>query len=375
MVVETGSVLSGALALSSSAPLLHPAASGAHAPHEPADVVKTFHEIIDTLPEQIALVDEHWTILTVNAAWTKTVWLYRYPELAIGANYRKFCRQRMREGHTGAIQAEAAIAHMEKSGANSARFIYTGTGAGAEHDFELRISRLELGGRTYATIARYDISELTQLRREHAEFSEAVIHERLAERRRIARELHDSTSQLLVCIGLGLGQLRRSTPKKGQRKVVSEMEGLLRETQRSIRSMSYLAYPPDVEKLGLVEAIRTITCGFAARAGLEIKFEADEGFTLPSPHAEMAIYRIVQEALSNIHRHAHATEAEVRLVKRKGATHVVVADNGAGVAPGQPKGVGLNGMAGRLAELDGRLSIVRTPKGTAVIASLPGAES
>ena len=336
-----------------------------------AEVAQTFHSLVDGLPEQIALVDDRWIVLTVNRAWAEATAQYGYGELKPGANYYQFCRDRAAEGHAPAASALAAMTEIDAQERTSARFIYCGSGPGAGRDFELCISRSLIAGCTFATIARYDITELTQLRRVRLECSQVIIEEKLAERRRMAREIHDSTAQLLACIGLGLGQLKRAESPEARLSVVAELEELLGEAQREIRSISYLSHPPDLKQLGLVEAVRTLAVGFGRRTHVDISFEADKSFQLRDGDGQLSLYRIVQEALSNVHRHAGASRAEVRLIGRRRCVHVVVADDGAGLASGASKGVGLAGMRARLADLNGRLTVRSTSSGTVVIASMP----
>jgi signal transduction histidine kinase len=348
-----------------------PGQVGTHHLDDLAELANVFHEIVDGLPEQIALVDEQWKVLTVNQGWTDAIAQYGYPDLKAGASYIQFCRDRAAEGHSPAAHALAAMIEMDASAHKSIRFVYSGTGPGAGRDFELCINRLHIGGRAFATIARYDITELTQLRRARRDYGQEVMEERLAERRRMAREIHDSTAQLLACIGLGLGQLKRAANRQARLQVVSDLETLLSETQREIRSISFLSHPPDLEKLGLVEAVRTLAAGFGRRTHLTISFEADPGFRVRDRRGQLAIYRMIQEALSNVHRHARASRVGVRLTVGRRALHAVVSDDGTGLSSEAAKGVGLAGMRARLAELRGRLSVGSSTSGTVVIASLP----
>ena len=111
--------------------------------------------------------------------------------------------------------------------------------------------------------------------------------------------------------------------------------------------------------------------GFSRRTGLDVKFETLGEAQMWSPAAEEAAYRIVQEALSNVHRHSNARHATVRLSQREAITHVVIADDGIGMPDHVRSGVGLAGMRSRLSELGGRLFILSRSAGTTVIASIP----
>ena len=187
----------------------------------------------------------------------------------------------------------------------------------------------------------------------------------------MAREIHDSTMQLLASIGLALGQLRRSQEVDRSSFIVTEIEELLAETQREIRSISYLAHPPALQELGLTKAIESLVTGYCRRTALNLSFRTDAEVPPVWKTAEMALYRVVQESLSNVHRHAHATEAAIGLFVRKSMIHAVIVDNGSGFSRSTASGVGLLGMRERLEELGGRLAIRARHPGTAIIASLP----
>src|SRR3954469_16267675 len=180
----------------------------------PVGFIEMFQKLIDALPEQIALLDDQWTILALNPAWTKTASAYGYEALRAGSNYAAFCRERASEGHNAARPAVEGIEEINAGLRQSFEYFYDGNDRWEGHTFHLRINRLSIDGRTLATVTRYDISELMQLRRLREGFSQSVLKTQAGERRRFARELHDSTQQLLVGISLTLGQLRQETSKE-----------------------------------------------------------------------------------------------------------------------------------------------------------------
>ncbi|QIK95971.1 sensor histidine kinase [Sphingomonas sp. HDW15A] len=328
-----------------------------------------FQRVVDGLPEQIALVDEKWHIIAVNEAWTAAAKVYGY-ELAPGADYLGFCEARGREGHKPTRIAAAGIRAMDENREQSFRFIYEGSGAWEGKAFQLCINRLEIAGHSYATVTRYDVTELVNLRHMREDFASSMIEGQGIERRRIAREVHDSTMQLLACLGLSLGQLKRAKRSKATAEIVSEMEEMLGEAQRELRTLAYLAHPPQLRDLGLVEAIRQLADGFGRRTGLKITVEAENSVNV-CQNTQLAIYRAVQEALSNVHRHAGATEAFIGLHARRSTLHVVIADNGRGMPDDLHLGVGLASIRERVAELGGRLSIRRGEPGLVLVASIP----
>lgn len=335
------------------------------------DFVDVFQQLINGLPEQIALLDEHWVILAVNEAWTKTAALYGYSALQPGTNYFEFCRERAEEGHGAARPAVEGIMQIAAGVSDSFRYLYDGNDRWEGHTFQLCINRLEIAGRVFATVTRYDVTELVQLRRLREGFGHSLMEGQAEERRRIAREIHDSTLQLLTGLGLALGQLKRARKSNETLDIVAEMELLLGETQREIRSISYLAHPPLLKEMGLHGALQALVDGFGRRTGMAASLHIEDGPQLSWPGAEEVLYRIVQEALSNVHRHAHATKVAVGLFGRRAMFHAVILDNGIGMPAHVWRGVGLPGMRERLSELGGRLIVRSASPGTIVIASLP----
>ena len=340
-------------------------------PAEHSGFVDVFQKLIDALPEQIALVDEHWNILAVNPAWTKTAALYGYQALRPGTNYAAFCEERANEGHNAARPAVEGIKAIDAGLRQSFRYLYDGSDRWEGHTFQLAINRLSIDGRTFATITRYDVTELVQLRRQREDFSSILIEGQENERRRVARDLHDSTQQILVSVSLAVGQLKRANKIKGAERVFGELEQSLDAVQQEIRSIAYLAHPPVLEKLGLRRALEELVAGYGRRTGLTTSFHFDGGEVATWPAAGTAVYRIVQEALSNVHRHAHATRLDVGLFCRKSMIHAVIADDGIGMPSVVLSGVGVAGMRERLTDLGGRLFVRRRQHGTAIIASVP----
>jgi len=335
---------------------------------EPA-FIETFQQIINGLPEQIALVDEDWIILAVNPAWTRTAGLYDYDELTPGANYLAFCEGVAARGHAPAGIAAKGIRDMKQNGESSFGFVYHGRDRWEGFAFQLCVKRIEVADRTMYTVTRYDVSELVHLRQMREEFSHSLIEHQDEERRRMARDVHDSTMQQLASLGLSLGQIKRSKGLKARTDIVDEMEDLLGQIQRELRAVAFLAHPPLVSELGLAMALRQLAGGFGRRCGLNIEVDAEDPSL--SPAVEVAVYRMVQEALSNIHRHAQATEASIGLHLRHSILHVTVADNGVGM-PAKPRmGVGLSSLRERIAEIGGRLMIRAGRPGTILTASVP----
>lgn len=207
----------------------------------------------------------------------------------------------------------------------------------------------------------------------------AVAQAEQNERRRVGRELHDCTSQLLVAAQLGLSALERRAELKGEtRRIAADVRRSILSALTEIRTFSFLLHPPGLVDNGLPKALEDFGAGFGPRTGLKVTVEADAGpWTLPRT-MEMALFRVAQEALMNVHRHADARRATVRLLREASAVVLEVEDDGVGLgrrsgraAPPEPLGVGLSGMLARMTQLGGSLTLEEQAKGLKVRAWAP----
>lgn len=204
------------------------------------------------------------------------------------------------------------------------------------------------------------------------------------ERRRIARELHDSVGQMLAALGMNLAavgtDLERLTKTAN---AVNDSTALVQELSREVRTISHLLHPPLLDEAGLASALRWYIEGFAQRSKINVDLEFPTDFGRLSRESETAIFRTVQECLTNIHRHSESPTATIRVVACDSNIRVEVEDRGKGIPPerqiemasmGTP-GVGIRGMRERIRQLGGSLDIHSTGKGTRVVASLPATVS
>ncbi len=220
---------------------------------------------------------------------------------------------------------------------------------------------------------------------EHAEESLRALSGRLLqaqdeERRRIARELHDSAGQLLTALNMNLVPIQSEADKLGPGcvRAVNESLQLVEQLSRELRTISHLLHPPMLDEAGLEFALQWYVEGFAERSNIEVDFELAPDLGRLSREAEIAIFRLVQESLTNIHRHAESPTASVRIFREGQQISVQISDQGKGMPAGQlngrglaKAGVGVQGMRERLRQLKGKLEIVSGPGGTRVQASLP----
>ena len=352
-------------------------ASRVVSPEYLAALSEPLQQLLDDLPEQIALLDEDCAIFAANRAWKEAVTECGYLEPLPGHNYRDFCASKAAQGYQPAIEALAAIDDIWAGRRSFWQLIYNGRENWGGRDYQITFHRISFGGHSLLSVTRFDLTEILELRRAQTDLTASLIEGQAIERQRMGRELHDSASQPLAAIGLVLARLKQRSPGSETLAMVDEMQELLAEVHREIRSISYLAHPPSLKKLGLPHAVKLLVEGFGRRTGLEASFDivGDPGSL--SEAAETAIYRLAQEGMSNVHRHARATRVRLLLCFRQSATHFIVADDGIGIShetlAGAECGVGLASMRERLSEVGGRLSMRALSPGTAIIASVPAA--
>jgi PAS domain S-box-containing protein len=200
------------------------------------------------------------------------------------------------------------------------------------------------------------------------------------ERRRISRELHDTTAQNLAVLSMSLCAVKDATKILGHktRSALAECLSLAEQCSQEIRTLSYLLHPPLLDELGLDSALRSYTAGFERRTAIRIELKMANIGRLPID-VETTLFRIVQEALTNVHRHSGSQKAEIRVIRDPKEVKLVVSDEGRGVPPrvlellsdGANLGVGIAGMRERASQLGGQLKIASGARGTTITATLP----
>src|ERR1700688_926261 len=200
------------------------------------------------------------------------------------------------------------------------------------------------------------------------------------ERRRISRELHDSAGQHLAALGMGLARIEDDAKRDPARlsKSIKDAQDLIQDLTREIRTTSYLLHPPMLDESGLSSALRWYIDGLAERSGLSIELNIAEDLERLAPEVELAIFRLVQECLTNIHRHSGSKTAVIRIAREADKIYVVVQDHGKGMSQerlaevqSQGVGVGIRGMRERVRQCHGELSIDSNALGTKITATFP----
>jgi two-component system sensor histidine kinase UhpB len=200
-----------------------------------------------------------------------------------------------------------------------------------------------------------------------------VVAAQEVERRRLARELHDGTGQALTSILLGLSAVEHAESLEGARRAVAPLRQLVVETLQDVRSLAVELRPKALDDFGLGPALRRLGESVRETNGLDVQVEARLGASRLPADVETAVYRIVQEALSNILRHAAAERVSIVATRRERSVSLVIEDDGQGFDIGAPaEGMGLVGMRERVNLLDGELGLESTVgEGTTIVVDLP----
>jgi signal transduction histidine kinase len=331
---------------------------------------------------EIVLLDRRGIIVAANRAWRTSITSRKLPihNAGLGTGYADVARIALSELNDP-ISA--------RSDEDALRALLDDLLAGRRSHFEatynhggklrqLRIAPLRIGDVTYLVAVTEDLTERERVEAELNEVSDQLLHAQEEERQRIAIELHDSTSQTLAAVVLALANMRRRAREdQGLQVLIDEMASLVQQAVRETRVLAFLMNASGQEQEGLAVSARRFVEGFGRRAGIKATFEVAGPVDATTPAAQHAVFRVIQEALANVHRHAHATRAVVSLTSRGGSLTLQIADNGRGMprpsahADNVPLGVGIPGMRSRLEQLGGTLEVTSDAGGTTVTATLP----
>jgi signal transduction histidine kinase len=222
--------------------------------------------------------------------------------------------------------------------------------------------------------------KLQESEKQLALLSGRLMHLQDEERRRIARDLHDSTAQALSALEMNTSLLEAAATDDRTRRIAGETRAISRQVCQELRNISYLLHPPLLEEKGLLFAIGWFADGFTKRNNTPVFLDLPDDFPRLNPEEETALFRIVQESLGNIYRHAGATKAWITLRQTgEGAVSLEIRDNGEGLPAGfsldTSVGVGLAGMRERMKQLGGTLQLDSSPYGVSVKCRLGAAET
>jgi two-component system, NarL family, sensor kinase len=229
----------------------------------------------------------------------------------------------------------------------------------------------------------HDVSLRKEAELEVRQLSAQLLKLQDEERRRIARELHDTTAQKFVALNMNLTRLQELCADSGPvaMAAISDSLELAEESARELRTLAYLLHPPMLDDMGLASAISWYARGFAQRSGVRVTLDISSDFERLSRDVETMMFRVVQEGLTNVHRHSGSARASIRLNADAEQVVLELSDEGRGMpvnlqgATVEQLGVGIAGMRERVRQLGGRLEIISDNHGTTlrVLQPQPGA--
>jgi signal transduction histidine kinase len=244
-----------------------------------------------------------------------------------------------------------------------------------DQELQLRSSHAELERRV-----RERTQELVNASNGLRELSARLLQAQDEERRRIARELHDGAGQLLAALGMEAATLARESDRLTSRAAasLSNIESLVMQMNKDIRTMSHLLHPPLLDEIGLQSALTEYVKGFAERSGIRVSLDLPDAIERLDRDYELSLFRIVQECLTNIHRHSGSKTASIRIIRDDGAIVLEVRDEGNGMPAERlseiqstGSGVGIRGMRERVLQFSGRMSIESDGSGTRIQVVIP----
>jgi signal transduction histidine kinase len=204
------------------------------------------------------------------------------------------------------------------------------------------------------------------------------------ERRHIARELHDTAGQTLAAMKMSIALIRQAGSNPRLQPLIDDLEALVDEALQEVRTTSYLLHPPLLDEAGIASAVRWFVEGFARRSGIDVQCDIPEKLERPPRDCELVLFRVLQESLTNVHRHSQASASTVHLARKSGVVQLEITDNGKGISEEYLRhldkspnkaGVGITGMRERVRELGGQLEIRSLGQGTSVSVVLPVSHS
>jgi PAS domain S-box-containing protein len=338
--------------------------------------------ILDSAMDAVITIDEDQKIVLFNAAAER---MFRCPQQeALGAPLAWFIPDRFRTAHGAHVKAFAATGVTTRRMAGSR--VVTGLRRdGEEFPIDASISQLREEGGTFYTVVLRDVSErvraheaLARSREELRELATAASSAREQEQARIARELHDELAQSLSTLKMDIALIRGARPAAEDGVLGKRLDRMEKQIDGTIAAMRRIAAdlrPLALDDLGLLPAIEALVQDFERRTGIRCELAiGDEHLALPDAHAT-AVFRIVQESLTNVVKHARAKRVEIVVDADDEAVTVSVRDDGTGFAadgPRKPQSYGLLGIRERAYLLGGDMRVTTAPgEGTEIEVRLP----
>lgn len=349
--------------------LAETSASLAKSAEELATQRQRLTRMIDTAMDGIITIDEQRNIVLVNPA-AATMFGYQVEKL-LGNSLNLIIPERHREAHDQHVRIFGETgATRRKMGAHYGDFFVTGIHAnGNEFPIEASISSQWESGQRYYTVIFRDITErktskqkMAHYHDELSQLSATLQSIREEERKHIARELHDDLGQLLAALRMDLSLLQRDSVLTGKtQQTLNSMDQLLLTSINTLRRIATDLRPRALDEGGLYFALKSLQKEFTNRHGIDCELIADEDQLTLDDARSTAIFRIVQESLTNVVRHAHATEVQIAFDRNRDTLRFTISDNGRGIVQEDMKknsSFGLVGMRERVKAMQGEFSVI-----------------
>jgi two-component system, NarL family, sensor kinase len=301
---------------------------------------------------------------------------------AIGLTPWELSPEYQPDGQRSDDLARTRIRTALREGGTTFEWLHRRRDNGVDFPAEVGLSTIVDGTTVLALAVVRDLTARKRAEHELRLLSAELMRSQDEERRRIGRDLHDSTGQTLAALELGLAQLMHDTSSSAteRHRLLEQCADLATRCSAEIRTASYLLHPPLLDELGLLSALRWLADGFRQRSAIEVRLDLPDSLErLPRDH-ELCLFRVAQEALTNVHRHAASPWVMIRLKAEPGSVLLDIEDAGRGMlrvdridpSAGEPSwGVGLAGMRERMRQIGGSLCVESTSGGTRVRSVLP----
>src|ERR1700733_6838208 len=335
--------------------------------------------LVETIDEGAATLSDDGTVLYSNRSFAA---IFDVPlEKFIGAPIESFVsgedlqdlRALLKDARTGSARGEIRLRTVDGTARPIRLTLSTNQQLGVEAICAVATELTEL----VETNEALKVTE-TSLR----QLSARLLQLQDEERRRIARDLHDTTGQKIAPLSMSLDRVARllDTRKPERQEALNEARDIVRMIGEEIRTLSYLLHPPLLDESGLGSAIRWYAEGFQKRSGIRLNVNISSDLGRLSTEVEMALFRVVQESLTNVHRYSGSPDAEIRIHETPNSVKLEIIDHGQGIQTGAVRtkvegiaslGVGIPGMRERIRQFGGQLEVDFGRDGTRVTASVP----